>query len=904
MAKKKAAPAPAAPTTPVSDNHQMSLDFDGLMRVLANALYSEKKVFIRELVQNGHDSVRRRQNRDRQHSGRIDIDTRPDESRISFTDNGIGMSADDLRQFLSTIGASGTKKQGLLEESVTGLVGQFGIGFLSGFIIAERVEVRTRKINEQQGWLWKSAGKQTYTITPCAVENVGTTVTVFVKDPADRGLIEPDAVVQVVREYCDMLRVPIHVNRGTTAVNSQIMPWERDGVSDDERELDCRIYLAKTIRGDNLIETFPVRIDDPFKTGGILYISKMRSFGVRVPRNVRIYQDRMFVANDADLLPPWAEFVSGIIETSGLTPNAARDGFIKNAAWGQLREALGELIIRGLDRLRNVNRKQLAYILKYHDLGIKAACKHHEPFFRKFAHLLEWRVNRLPTSDPTNDDDGETLDLDLRSGGVSYHWRTLPEVLAATKSQPGRPTRLLAFTTSNAANQYFDMANAEGVQVVDASYPFEDDLIAAYAKLPDVPPIELIYVDRQQSGVLFQELQADDQSVRRLADMMSQVIQPGRMGRLKVEARRFQPITLPAVLQNAERGRAEQQAREILGDPNQPSHLREMAEELLRNSRTSQSMRMTINAACTFIQELAAQDPQDADIRHLMLGVYNSAILYNAEMLTPRNAKIFHDQFGEFMESNLKMVREGAAIKQERSRLEKERQELRRLSGVEEPQAKHRILFLMTPFNDDYLALERALRSVVEERWRCQLFLARDRMFENELRGNVDAHMRQAHAFLAEVSLGNPNVMYEVGRAQALHPSRPMVILSHPHKETKKIDLPVDLAGLLRLEYDLDAAPEMLADHLEKELRKFQAISDLLDGTQHDAFIPASKLPGWSRPITLYEKTFAALGRRFSTAEAWRTATASQVHDIVKDDGLDADDAASLLRKIQKGIQS
>jgi hypothetical protein len=109
---------------------------------------------------------------------------------------------------------------------------------------------------------------------------------------------------------------------------------------------------------------------------------------------------------------------------------------------------------------------------------------------------------------------------------------------------------------------------------------------------------------------------------------------------------------------------------------------------------------------------------------------------------------------------------------------------------------------------------------------------------------------------------------------------------------------------LLRLDYDLEAAPGLLADHLEKELRKFQAISDLLDGTQHDAFIPASKLPGWSRPFTLDEKTFAALGRKFSTAEAWRTATAAQVHEIVKDDGLDLDDAASLLKKIQKGIQS
>lgn len=878
----------------------MTLDFDGLMRILANSLYSEKKVFIRELVQNGHDSIRRREKRENNHHGRLDIETRPEEGWISFTDNGIGMSAEDLNDYLSRIGASGTKELGRGTEQVSGLVGQFGIGFLSGFIVAERVEVRTRKLGEDTGWFWQNGGGKAYTLEPCEVKSAGTTVKVVIKDPVDRILLEPEAVIQVVKEYCDMLRVPIHVNRGTAAVNTQIMPWERDGLNEEERDLDCKIYLAKTIRGDSLIETFPVRLDGPVKAGGILYISKLRTFGVRVPRNVRIYQDRMFVANDAELLPPWAEFVSGIIETSGLTPNAARDGFIKNKAWSQLREALGNLIIQGMDRLRETNRKQLSYILKYHDLGIKAACHHHEPFFEKFAHLLEWRVNRLPNA-VTEEDAEDMLDMDIRGGGISFHWRTLPEVLAATPGEEGRPKRLLCFTTSSAGNQYFDMANAEGVQVVDASYPFEDQLIAAYVKLPDVPPIDLVYVDKQGGG-LFKDLQTGDQAVRRLADVMSQVIFPSGTGKLKVEARRFHPVTLPAVLLNAERGKAEQQARQLLSDPTQPSSLREMAEELLRTSRAANAMRMTINAACPFIQNLAQQDYKDPKVVQVMLGVYNSAILYNAEMLTPRNAKIFHDQFGDFMESNLAMITERGTMQREREELHLERTALRRASGKDEPTARHRIIFLMTPFNDDYAALEKALRLVIEERWSCQLCLARDRVLSSELRANVEAHMQQAHAFLAEVSLGNPNVMYEVGRARALYPERPMIFLSHPHKETGKVKLPADLDGLLRLDYTQDAAVAPLADHLEKELRKAKSITDLLDDDSLDDFIPASKLKPWSRPFTLPDTAFDALGAKFATAQAWKQAKTEEVQQVVDAFGLDAEDAASLLKKIRKGI--
>ena len=754
MPKKAVAKSQNAASTAGPTVKEMTLDFDGLMSILANSLYSEKKVFIRELVQNGHDSIRRREKREPDLRGRIDIETRPEEGWISFADNGIGMNAEDLHSYLSRIGASGTKALGRGKEGVSGLVGQFGIGFLSGFIVAERVEVRTRKLGEAKGWLWRNDGGKQYTVAPCPLKAAGTTVKVFVKDPADRVLLEPESVTGVLRDYCDMLRVPIHVNSGTAPVNTQVMPWENDSTSDEERELDCKIYLAKTIRGDSLIETFPIRLTRPFVAGGILYISRMRTYGVRVPRHVRIYQDRMFVANDADLLPSWAEFVSGIIETSGLTPNAARDGFIRNKAWSDLREALGDLIVASLEKLSRTNRKQLSYILKFHERGIKAACYHHDPFFRKFAHLLEWRVNHLPGAD-TEADEEDALDADLRSPGIAFHWRTLPEVLAAAKAEPKRPKRLLAFTTYNAANQYFEMANAEGVQVVDASDLLEDRLIAAYAKLPDVPAIDLVYVDRPGGG-LFKELSAGDEAVRRLAEHMSQVIIPSGGGRLKVEASRFEPSTLPAVLLNAERGKAERHARDVLSDPSQPSSMREMAEELLRKSRAANAMRMTSNAACPFVQQLAQQDPRDKDVRHLMLGVYNGAILYNAEMLTPRTAKIFHDQFGEFMESALRNISAAGQLQRERDAIDRDRRALAVAQGDDAPDAHHRIIFLMTPFRKEYAPLEEALRQVVEEQWGCQLFLARDHHYAPALRENVERHMKTGPRLPGRGQSGQP----------------------------------------------------------------------------------------------------------------------------------------------------
>ncbi|HAW28539.1 MAG TPA: hypothetical protein DCY03_10540, partial [Planctomycetaceae bacterium] len=129
---------------------KMEFDFQGLIQLLAKNLYSEKRVFIRELIQNAHDGILRRQSREPDaFSPRIDVESRPDELQFIIRDNGLGMDLNDIREYLAVIGRGATR---LEKGDVTGLVGQFGIGFLSAFIVAERVEVETRKVGDDDGW--------------------------------------------------------------------------------------------------------------------------------------------------------------------------------------------------------------------------------------------------------------------------------------------------------------------------------------------------------------------------------------------------------------------------------------------------------------------------------------------------------------------------------------------------------------------------------------------------------------------------------------------------------------------------------------------------------------------------------------------------------------------------------
>ena len=368
---------------------EIKFDFKGIISLLAKHLYSEKKVFIRELAQNSHDAIRRRQVKEQGGGGRIDIYCRPEEDRIIFKDTGLGMSRDDLDNYLSSLGASGTR-----DSHIEGVIGQFGIGFMSAFIVAKKVEVRTRKLGETQGWLWINEGDQSYKLDPCEVEEVGTTVDVTIAEIGDRGLIRDDFVKEVIRQYCDMLLVPIHVGSSEFPVNTMRMPWERDGADAKARALDCHIYLEKTMR-DSVLETIPLDVrDNGLEAHGVLYISSARVYAIEPPRTVRVFQKRMFLCENAtDLLPKWASFVNGVIDTPSLIPTAARDNFQRDETFGRLRDALGQIIIRHLEALKTKDPARLSQILAYHNLTIKAACDYYEEFFDKFAHLLEWKVN-------------------------------------------------------------------------------------------------------------------------------------------------------------------------------------------------------------------------------------------------------------------------------------------------------------------------------------------------------------------------------------------------------------------------------------------------------------------------------------------------------------------------------
>jgi molecular chaperone HtpG len=840
---------------------QMKFDFDGLIQLLAHNLYSEKHVFIRELVQNAHDGVLRRQDQEPALAGRISIETRPADLQFSVQDNGIGMNDAEILEYLSTIGLSRTRlEKG--EGGIKGLIGQFGIGFLSAFMVASKVEVRTRKVGETKGYMWVNHGSHHYEIKPCEVAEPGTTVTVFLRGAEERGLIHEEEVRKTVRRYADMLKVPIYLNASNEPINKQIMPWE-DASFDtpEERTFQCHLYL-ETSQRDSVMEVIPFDLP-ALSANGVLYITRSRLWHLDAPRDVRLFLNRMFVSGAIpEILPKWATFVNGIINSGGLMPTAARDNVVRDSDFDALRDALGNRVAEYLRDLRQKDPKRFREILLFHDHRIKAACDYYEPMFKMFVDMLEWEVN--------------SEEVDPETGDLKPSWLSLPEIVG--RLEPEKPSGMKTvrcFSATGAANQFFGIYNSHKMLVVDASGPFELQLLEQYVKQPGTK-LQLLHVDRQDDPAVFRQIRGGAaQEVVRLAEAMSKkIVRKDLRSNLKVEAREFEPVTLAGVIREGEYSTAIKRAYQMISNPQSPTADREVAQELIKRFR-NQSEKLTINARNPMIQRLARQDYDDDEVMQLMAGVFNNAILNSAMLLTPTMARFLAEHFSQFMDRSLRYLERRADLE----RQEKELAANTRRSAAAGQLTEFTTFLLLVPPGATHNLFADGVRTLVEDRWGCRLCTADLHGPERRLdmlRDRLDA----SDAILAETTQADPHILFELGAVFADRRGRPVLQFINGHVTgTAPTLLPVELGSGARIDYG-DRRGEELVNFLERALRQEPRVAGLLDEKGRKQFLGARKVREAVK-LPLSEDTYDRLAARFPTRERWLSAEEAELEALL-----------------------
>ncbi len=338
------------------EKHEFQAEVNQVLSIVVKSLYSHKEVFLRELISNASDALDKlafraltdhdllKEDKELQ----IDIIPGKDAGTLTIRDNGVGMSHDELISNLGTIASSGSR---MLMESLSGdakqdlsLIGQFGVGFYSAFLVADKVTVTSLAAGEDAAWMWQSEAAGEFTVEECEKASRGTNVILHLKEDC-KEFLEEFQVRNLVRKYSDYVRHPIRLQVERTKGKGEddddeketIKEWERINTasalwtrpkSEITDEQYNEFYKHLTHHWDEPLARTHFKVEGVQEMTGLLFVPTRAPFDLfeKKSRGVSLYVKRVFIMDDCeDLLPQWLRFVRGVVDSEDLPLNVSRE---------------------------------------------------------------------------------------------------------------------------------------------------------------------------------------------------------------------------------------------------------------------------------------------------------------------------------------------------------------------------------------------------------------------------------------------------------------------------------------------------------------------------------------------------------------------------------------------------
>jgi len=357
--------------------HRFEADVEQILHLVVHSLYSNKEIFLRELLSNASDALDKLRFRGLTEPAllppeelRIRLEADPSARTLSVWDNGIGMTREELISNLGTVARSGSRE--LIEKlKASGgkadlqLIGQFGVGFYSAFLVAERVEVISRAAGSEEAWKWSSDARSAFTIEPAKRDVCGTTVMLHLSAEHVE-FARSWKLEELVRKYSDYLSWPIELRlereKGGPAewkrVNRGSALWQRSPAEVTQEQYE-EFYRHLTHDYEKPLAYRHFRIEGTQQFAGILYIPRRAPFDLFLPdpkHGVRLYVKRVFVMEDCEeLLPRWLRFVRGVVDSEDLPLNVSREILQDSRHAKAIRKQLVKLV---LDLLAEIGERR------------------------------------------------------------------------------------------------------------------------------------------------------------------------------------------------------------------------------------------------------------------------------------------------------------------------------------------------------------------------------------------------------------------------------------------------------------------------------------------------------------------------------------------------------------------
>jgi molecular chaperone HtpG len=364
--------------------HQFQTEIGQLLKLMTHSLYSNKEIFIRELVSNSSDAIDKfnymqltdEQFKEENWSGKININIDEEDNSLTIGDNGLGMNEEDLMNNLGTIAKSGTKS---FVESLTGdakkdsnLIGQFGVGFYSVFMVSEKVDVVTKKAGEEQAYMFSTDGTGEFEIKPVTKDTHGTVIYIKLKED-EKEFLSKWRVEEVVKKYSNHIAYPIMMHfsedettgEGDDAVTKKVKKSEQANAATAlwtlpkaslKKEEYVEFYKSLSHGDDEPLTYLHNKVEGANEFTTLFYIPKtapMDLYRADYQSHVKLYVKRVFITDDdKELLPIYLRFVKGIIDSEDLPLNVSREILQENRILANIKQNSTKKILQAIKKLK------------------------------------------------------------------------------------------------------------------------------------------------------------------------------------------------------------------------------------------------------------------------------------------------------------------------------------------------------------------------------------------------------------------------------------------------------------------------------------------------------------------------------------------------------------------------
>ena len=406
--------------------HAFQTEVSQLLDLMIHSLYSNKEIFLRELVSNASDAIDKLKFEslsndsllEGKHEPSIHIDVDKDAGTITIRDNGIGMTQDEVMENIGTIANSGTRKYlESLDKNQTqdsNLIGQFGVGFYSSFIVSNTVTLLSRKAGDDKanGTKWISKGKGEYSIETVELEDYGTTVILDVKK-AESEFVESYRLRGIVSKYSDHITVPIMMVKASEkdeteivyeTINKATAFWMQDKKELSQNDYE-EFYKSLTYDFEGPLTQIHNRVEGKLDYTSLLFIPKKAPFDMWEPKRkggVKLYAKRVFIMEgNEELLPQYLRFIKGVIDTADLPLNVSREILQGSKVVDTIKKASVKRILSELDKMSKNKPEDYATFWSEFGMVIKEGVVEDFANKDKISNLLRFTSTETDSSDQT-----------------------------------------------------------------------------------------------------------------------------------------------------------------------------------------------------------------------------------------------------------------------------------------------------------------------------------------------------------------------------------------------------------------------------------------------------------------------------------------------------------------------